>query len=350
MTKPEHATIRIRAGFAIRGAAIVALLLSTACGPKEQTPPGAPGAPGAPAGGLNTAIEAWKNDLNAGLQAQQAGNFPEAERLLLSALEKARAIRGQTEIVSDSLYNVGRCYVMQDRMDEAIPYFEESIAGITKIEGENSPRLALPSNDLALVYMRKQQYAKAEPLLVKILALWEKKLGKDHPSTAAALNNLGGLYKQQGRYEEAEQHYRKSMEIKFKRMGRESLDIARGYMNLARLFEAKGDYEKAEPFYREAVSLAEKAKDGGPSHPFTGQIRVTYAAMLNAINRKEDAERLAKNETIQAIFGEAKTWLPDSELTTATLAAVPLTTATLQSVVTRALDYGTTAPAASPKP
>ena len=39
------------------------------------------------------------------------------------------------------------------------------------------------------------QYAKAEPLYQRSLAIWEKALGPDHPEVATSLNNLAVLYR-----------------------------------------------------------------------------------------------------------------------------------------------------------
>ena len=68
-------------------------------------------------------------------------------------------------------------------------------------------------------------YAKAEPLLRRALAICEKSLGQDHPSAATSLNNLALLY------------------------------------------YSMGEYGKAEPLYRRAWTICEKAL--GPEHPFT---------------------------------------------------------------------------------
>jgi tetratricopeptide (TPR) repeat protein len=51
-------------------------------------------------------------------------------------------------------------------------------------------------NDLAALYRRQGQYAQAEPLVKRALAIYEKALGPDHPSVATSLNNLAALYRQ----------------------------------------------------------------------------------------------------------------------------------------------------------
>ncbi|PAX45674.1 tetratricopeptide repeat protein, partial [Brunnivagina elsteri] len=46
----------------------------------------------------------------------------------------------------------------------------------------------------AVFYQLQGSYAKAEPLYLRSLAIWEKVLGKEHPDVANSLNNLAGLY------------------------------------------------------------------------------------------------------------------------------------------------------------
>jgi len=90
----------------------------------------------------------------------------------------------------------------------------------------------------------KGDYAGAEPLLRRALAIDEKALGPDHPDVAVDLNNL------------------------------------------AKLFETKGDYAAAEPLMRRALAIDEKAL--GPDHPTTRQLKQNLAHVL-----QESAEATA---------------------------------------------------------
>ena len=91
-------------------------------------------------------------------------------------------------------------------------------------------------NDQALSLESKGDYAAAELLYRRALAIAEKALGPDHPETAGSLNNL------------------------------------------ASLLESKGDYAAAEPLYRRALAIAERTL--GPDHPTTRTIRESLDALL----------------------------------------------------------------------
>jgi tetratricopeptide (TPR) repeat protein len=55
------------------------------------------------------------------------------------------------------------------------------------------------------------QYAKAEPLFKRALAIWEKALGPEHPHVATSLENYAALLWKLGRKKEA-----KRMEVRAK--------------------------------------------------------------------------------------------------------------------------------------
>ena len=64
--------------------------------------------------------------------------------------------------------------------------------------------VAVSLNNLAELYKTQGQYAQAEPLYIRPLAIRDKALGADHPSVATSLENLAGLYRATNRDKEAE--------------------------------------------------------------------------------------------------------------------------------------------------
>ena len=105
---------------------------------------------------------AWERYMAAGRQANDQGDYDEAEKQVLRALQEAENF------------------------------------------GPEDPRLAASLNNLALLYHGQGKYAEAEPLHQRSLAIQEKTLGPEHPNVAASLSNLAELYRAQGQYAEAE--------------------------------------------------------------------------------------------------------------------------------------------------
>ena len=82
--------------------------------------------------------------------------------------------------------------------------------------------MATSLNNLALLYSDSGDYARAEPLYKRLLAIREKALGPDHPDVATSLNNLAELYRATGDYANAEPLYKRSLSIYEKALGPES--------------------------------------------------------------------------------------------------------------------------------
>ena len=64
--------------------------------------------------------------------------------------------------------------------------------------------MATVLNNLAELYREQGDYAKAEPLYKKALAIREKALGPTHPTLAQGLENYAGLLRKLNRIPEAE--------------------------------------------------------------------------------------------------------------------------------------------------
>ena len=55
--------------------------------------------------------------------------------------------------------------------------------------------MAVSLNNLAVLYDSQGQYAQAEPLYRRALAIWERAIGPDHPDVATSLENMAALYR-----------------------------------------------------------------------------------------------------------------------------------------------------------
>ncbi|MCH7923466.1 MAG: tetratricopeptide repeat protein, partial [Nitrospinae bacterium] len=69
---------------------------------------------------------------------------------------------------------------------------------------DRSPANARAIDQLGIVLWRKSRYAEAEALFKRALEIREQAMGPDHPLVANSLNNLAVLYLQKGKYTKAE--------------------------------------------------------------------------------------------------------------------------------------------------
>ncbi|HEX6246049.1 MAG TPA: tetratricopeptide repeat protein, partial [Polyangiales bacterium] len=158
-----------------------------------------------------------------------------------------------------------RLYWAQGAYARAEPLYVRALAIWEKALGPMHPDVATSLNNLAVLYRNQGAYAQAEPLLVRALAIHEKALGPMHPDVALSLNNLATLYEEQGAYARAEPIYVRALAIREKTLGAMHPEVALSLNNLARLYWAQGAYARAEPLYVRALAIWEKAL--GPMHP-----------------------------------------------------------------------------------
>ena len=81
----------------------------------------------------------------------------------------------------------------QGRISEAVEVAESTLKFAGDVLGPNHPDLATPLNNLALLYQAQGEYAKAEPLYQKAIALQEQTTGFETLELAKTFNNLALL-------------------------------------------------------------------------------------------------------------------------------------------------------------
>ena len=154
-------------------------------------------------------------------------------------------------------------------------------------------------NALAVLYHSQGQYAQAEPLCQRALAIWEKTLGSDHPDVATSLNNLAALYRTQGQYAQTEPLSQRALAIWEKTLGPDHPDVALSLNNLAELHRTQGRYAQAELLYRRALAIWERAL--GPEHPNVATCLENMAVLYRESGREEEEEAAALKKRAAAI-------------------------------------------------
>lgn len=99
---------------------------------------------------------------------------------------------------------------------ERLAAAEARLAQAEAVHGPQHLETGARLNDLAHIYYRMGQYAKAEPLYTRALAITEKAAGLEHPSTGTSINNLANSYYGMGEYAKAERLYLQALEIAVK--------------------------------------------------------------------------------------------------------------------------------------
>ena len=171
-------------------------------------------------------------------------------------------------------------YEAQGDYAKAEPLYQRALAIREKALGPDHPDIATSLNNLAELYMRQGDYAKAEPLYQRALAIREKALGPDHPDIATSLNNLALLYERRATTPRPSRSSGAPWPSTEKALGPDHPDTATSLNNLALLYSDMGDYAKAEPLYQRALAISEKAL--GPDHPDTATSLNNLAGLYRA--------------------------------------------------------------------
>jgi tetratricopeptide (TPR) repeat protein len=231
--------------------------------------------------------------LNAVFPNPEFQNWPQCERLLPHAKVAARLVEDFDlgSVVAARLLNRSG-YYLDDRAQyaEAEPLYCRSVAISAKMLGPDHLDTAASLNNLAVLYRDQGRYAEAEPLFRRALAIHEKALGPDHPNTSANLGNLALLYCNQGRYADAEPLHFRALAIREKALGPDHPNTATSLNNLALLYDSQGRYAEAEPLFCRAVVIRERAL--GPNHPDTATSLSNLAGLYRDQGRYTEAEPL----------------------------------------------------------
>ncbi|HMZ82519.1 MAG TPA: tetratricopeptide repeat protein, partial [Acidobacteriota bacterium] len=148
-------------------------------------------------------------------------------------------------------------------------------------------------------------YAKAEPLSQRALAIYEKAYGPDHPTVALLLDSLSSLYSTKGDYSRAKSLYERALAIKEKAIGPDHPDVIHTLRNLAVVLMNQGDFGKAERLFQRAITIQEKAF--GPDNP---KLSLTLSNLAALYQKKGDTSQAEALYQRAIVIGE-KTLGPD---------------------------------------
>jgi tetratricopeptide (TPR) repeat protein len=168
-------------------------------------------------------------------------------------------------------------------------------------EGERALPAALAAplahllNQMFTYLYARADYAQAEPLMRRALAIDETSFGTDHPKVAIRLNNLAQLLKATNRLAEAEPLMRRALTIDETSFGTDHPEVAINLNNLAQLLQTTNRRAEAEPLLTRVVEIFEKVeRDTGHMHPnYAGSLN-NLALLLQDTNRLAEAEPLMR--------------------------------------------------------
>jgi len=140
--------------------------------------------------------------------------------------------------------------------------------------GPDDPRLASALISLGRICAGVADYAAAESVLTRAIAISDAGPGSDSLAVARALYERGNARHLRGRYEEALVDLERALAIRERALAPDHPDIARSLAAIGGTISVRGDPARGEPFVRRALEVAERSGRG--EHPHT-------AWMLNVL-------------------------------------------------------------------
>ena len=195
---------------------------------------------------------------------------------------------------SDSLRLVSLAQVLIGKAEfaEAEALLRRALAIDEERHGPEHPRVATDLNNLAELLRETHRLEEAEPLLRRAIEIAEKCSGPDHPSISASLNNLGLLLEDTNRIEEAEVMMRRALEVDERAFGPEHPNVAIRLGNLVQMLAVTGRVAEAESAARRALQIDEGSF--GPHHPQIAVRLQNLAGLIAMLDRGEEAEPLLR--------------------------------------------------------
>jgi tetratricopeptide (TPR) repeat protein len=147
------------------------------------------------------------------------------------------------------------CYQLVDRVDLAVPLYEETVRLRKAKLGPDHPGTLQSMHNLALDYQAANRLDLALPLFEETLALKKVRLGPDHRDTLGIMGKLATSYQDAGKLDRAVPLLEETLERSKAKLGPDHFRTLNGMGNLALGYRAGGKLDRALPILVEAASL-----------------------------------------------------------------------------------------------
>ncbi|CAF1422373.1 unnamed protein product [Adineta steineri] len=188
------------------------------------------------------------------------------------------------ESVKAPIYGqLGSIKANQGEYQEALTYFEKTLAIYQKILPSNHLSLASTYICIGVVYMHMSDYPKALSYYEKTLAIQQQSLPSNHPDLGMSYNNIGNVYVKMADYSKALSYYEKDLAIQQQSLPSNHPDLGVSYSNIGSVYLNMGDYPKALSYYEKDLAILQQSLPS--THPDLGMsynnIGVAYENMAN---------------------------------------------------------------------
>ena len=248
---------------------------------------------------MTDSVEArWERHNEAGKRLLGAGEFAAAEQAFIAAVREATLLGADNERLATSLSHLGQLKTRQKEFAQAEALFRRALAIRERVLGKDHPSLIPAINNLASVQAAAGNVTQAEPLFRRALELNDRAFGEQHASAAAPLNSLARILFRRNDYAAAAPLLTRLLAIKEEALGANHPEVAAILTSLARVRTAEGDHAAAEQLARRALAIREQTESA--NSPVVATSLDVLAEVCAARGKPDDAMQFrARAQTIR---------------------------------------------------
>ncbi len=219
-----------------------------------------------------------------------AGQYEAAAQEVEAALELSVRIHGEQSLPVALVLQTQGALLQNWKADYAgaEEVARREIAIRRAVQGEAALDLAYPLNNLAVCVMQQGRNEEAIPIFEETIAIQRRWMGDSHPDIAESLENLGGVYYRLGQHKRTLDLLDEVIAMRRSALGEDSAAVARTLVNMAAVLRQAGEKEKAEAILRDAVGRMERAY--GPEHSDVASTHRSLGWVLGDLGRLDEAE------------------------------------------------------------
>lgn len=240
----------------------------------------------------NARLGIWNTAYSQAYSLYYTLKYPEAAQKLAPVLAKTEEWWPNSPRLFETLYFLGGSYRAAHNYAAAEPLLKRALALGETLESPDSTEFARVKFNLAIIARDKPDDVEAERLFNEALDLFAKNPAAAQADDAASLLNLGALCITQGRYQEAESFLTRSVAAYQRFLGvAVHQDFANAYLQLAEVYRLEGRNLEATEQYRNALNMYEKIE--GPNGLHVQRTLTRFAIVQSSQGNDAEASKLA---------------------------------------------------------
>jgi tetratricopeptide (TPR) repeat protein len=233
------------------------------------------------------------------------GNYRRAKKVLIRAVAIAElhvVPEKYPDTFISALHVLCCVYLRLEEYGRAQPIAERQLAIEEQFLGPYHPQVGVALQNVAACLKGQGKLSEVLSMFERVLAIVERVYGPNHIQVATSLSNLGVLYLEQGDHRRAQGVLERALTIQERALGPQHLEVAVILSNLASGCHMAGDLAQAKTLFERALAIYDTQL--GRTHPQTAEILASLATLATATGRPRQAAALTERAAVAAVVAE----------------------------------------------